>query len=80
MQAIKSSDHIALLALLHWAVLCHRAGYDLWYMKCAGKTLVAEVSDNIDTVDNALLAVALNWAREQVGLKREQTMLEATPS
>jgi hypothetical protein len=66
-KAIQDADSVALLVLLHWAVLMERMGRQTWWARDSGKLLVEELSPTIPRKDEEW-HVSINWVREQVGL------------
>jgi len=69
MTAIRRSEPLALLILMHWAVLMHRLGRDTWWAE--GQDLVDEItamfrSSQLSPSDE--LKASINWAREQSDL------------
>jgi hypothetical protein len=67
LQALGSSDSVALLLLLHWAVLLHRLSGHKWWAKDAGKLLVCEVTHLLSRKEEVWLE-SIHWVHQQVGL------------
>jgi hypothetical protein len=67
-QAVKDSEPVALLVMMHWGVLAHRAGNGYWWIEKAGRNLVAELSGLLVAADDHLMIESIAWAHEQVGL------------
>jgi hypothetical protein len=74
---IKNSEPVTLFILLHWAVLLHRLGHFMWWAGSVGSTLVADISQTLET-KHLQLAVTpdwrngIEWACNQVGIQRQK--------
>jgi hypothetical protein len=71
--AFGKSDMMALLIVMHWAVLLDRLGAIAWWAASMGKDLVREISTTILHLREQVAIVpelysSIEWAREQVGL------------
>jgi hypothetical protein len=80
--AIVQSHPIALLILMHWAVLLERLGRDAWWATTAGASLVAEISKALHSSALTLMPEAqeaMLWAQQQVGLLGMPDPLVSTP-
>jgi hypothetical protein len=76
--AFSNADVIALLIVMHWAVLLHGYGKEAWWAGSVGRDIVAEISRVVllslppdDMLPDIHLSIA--WARQQVGLELEST-------
>jgi hypothetical protein len=65
--AIRKSNDVALLVLLHWAVLLQQIGSHTWWARESGKLLVDEVSVSLPRKDKEW-DLSISWVRSQVGL------------
>ena len=69
--AVKRSEAMALLVLMHWAALVDTLGKDVWWASKAGKNLVFELTDVLQHVQPTLGPdrwEAVAWVRQRVGL------------
>ncbi|KAM0322585.1 hypothetical protein ACHAQA_009433 [Verticillium albo-atrum] len=70
-RAVGEGEPMALLILMHWAVLLHRAGLQCWWVAGVGECLVGELSETLPHSEVALLQggqEAMTWTRGQVGM------------
>ncbi|OMP82728.1 hypothetical protein BK809_0000917 [Diplodia seriata] len=70
-EGIERCDPMALLVLMHWAVLVERHGKKAWWARDVGRRLIEEISVVLDGSEFRLLPDfrdAMAWARLQVGL------------
>jgi hypothetical protein len=67
LRALETYDNVALLLLLHWAVLLHRLSGHKWWVKDAGKLLVSELTPLMSRKDD-IWVDCIYWVHQQVGL------------
>lgn len=67
-EAIKTSDHVALLALAFWGVLAEKLSHQVWWAKDFGRLLIEEIF-GLDQFQNAdqLVQDLISSARELIG-------------
>jgi hypothetical protein len=75
-QAFNTAEVMALLVVMHWAVLLDRLGSIAWWAASMGKDLVREISRTVLRMKVQVAIVpeiyhSIEWAREQVGLTAE---------
>jgi len=73
--AVNESQPMALLILMHWAIMLHKLDVvdKLWWAKKVGQDLILEISDrllesNTEVATLPLFWECVAWAREQAGL------------
>ncbi|KAE9961283.1 hypothetical protein EG328_004094 [Venturia inaequalis] len=75
-EAFSKADVMAMLIVMHWAVLLDRLGSLVWWAASMGRDLVREISKAV-LQSKAQVAVgpeihqSIEWARQQVGLTSE---------
>lgn len=70
MKAVRKSDPMALLILMHFAVLLETHSKKAWWAPSVGKRLVMEISDVLEKSELTLVPQfweAVSWARQQIG-------------
>ena len=70
--AIKERDRIALLILMYWGILVERLGYEYWWARNFGNSLIDEISEGVQGDADELTRDVILWARQQVCNGREK--------
>lgn len=75
-EAFSKADVMAMLVVMHWAVLLHRLGSIAWWAASMGKDLVREISRIVLQAEAQVVVApeiyhSIEWAREQVGMTAE---------
>ncbi|KIW43915.1 uncharacterized protein PV06_04965 [Exophiala oligosperma] len=65
--AISNREPVAMLAIMHWAILLDRLGENRWWGKSCGKLLVTELSMVLNPL-KPQWEPAISWVHQQVGL------------